>query len=54
MKFSVMHNCIFGHYLVTPAWTYSHDNFELVWESLPSRILRPMLYVSLCIIYFKY
>ena len=29
MKFSVMHNCIFGHYLVTPASPHSHDDFKL-------------------------
>ena len=30
MKFSVMRDCIFGHYLVTPVWTYNHADFELV------------------------
>ena len=39
MKFSVMHDCISRHYLVTPACTYNYDDFELVWEGFPSRDL---------------
>ena len=53
MKFSVMWDCIFGHYLVTLVWAYNHANFELVWASFPSMLLGRALYVSLFIIYFQ-
>lgn len=52
IKFSVMHDCIFGHYLITPAWTYNHVDFELIWEGFPSGLPKPVLYVILCILSF--
>jgi hypothetical protein len=53
IEFSVICDCIFGHYLVTPVWTYNHANFELVWESFPSMLLGRVLYVSFFIISFQ-
>ena len=52
MKFSVMHDCVFGHYLVTLVLTYNQAVFEVVWACFPTRLPGPMLYVSLCIISF--
>ena len=46
MKFSVMCDCIFGHYLLTPSWTYNHINFELVSTGFPFGLPRLMLYVN--------
>ena len=50
---SVMHDCIFGRYLVTLAWTHSHDDFEPVCAGFPFGLLEPMVYVSLSIISFQ-
>ena len=52
MEFNIMHDCNFGHYFVTPAWTYNDVDFELVWTGFPYGLLGVVLYVSLCIISF--
>ena len=43
-----MHDCIFGHYLVTLAWTVNHTDFELVWVGFCScGILLNKIYTNL-------
>ena len=32
---SVMHDCIFGHYLVMLDWTYNHANFKTSFGRFP-------------------
>jgi hypothetical protein len=45
-----MDDFIFEHYLVTTAWTYSHDDFEPIWVGFLFGLPELMVYVSLHII----